>query len=158
MSGKVIGKTLNYGYPGTVSRASDTVILSYPVVDGLIKFGAPVVFDAAKNAVAPVSADSEAANIIGIAVREVRQPYEDSEEGWYYKEGDVCNVLVRGTAVVEVGVATGMAARGAVYVKADDGSWTSVSESNLAVSNAIFATGKVDGNSIAEITLLERLI
>lgn len=158
MAGKVIGKTLDYGFPGTVSRASDTVIMAFPVVNGPIKFGAPVAFVAEKNAVAPVTAGTAAADIIGIAVREVRQPYEDSEEGWFYKESDTCNVLVRGTAVVELSDATGLVARGPVHVKAADAAFTSVADGNLAVSHAIFSTGRIDGNKVAEVTLLERVI
>lgn len=164
MAGKVIGTSLNFGYPGNVSRVSDTVIMSFPVggADGTkIKYGAPVAYDPTTNKIVPVDSNTTAGQIIGFAVRHIGQPYEDSSDGWYYKPGDVADVLVRGSMVVEIGTSTGIAARGQVYVT-KAGVVTSVAGSGdtaaLAVSHAIFATGKVDANNTVEITLTERNI
>lgn len=164
MAGKVIGTSLNFGYPGNVSRVSDTVIMSFPVggdADTKIKYGAPVAYDPTTNKILPVSNDTPAASIIGFAVRHIGQPYEDSPDGWYYKQGDVADVMVRGSMAVEIGASTGIAARGQVYVT-KSGVVTSVAGSDpdaaLAVPNAIFSTGKVDANNTVEITLVSRNI
>ena len=155
MAGQVIGKALNYGFPGTVSRASDSVIMSFPVTEGKINFGDAVAFDAATGSVKPVDGSTQSADIIGIAVREVRQPYAEGTDGWYYKVGDVCNVIVRGSVVVEVADDTGIAARGKVYAVAGGGI-SAAASGNVQIANTIFSTGKIDGNDVAEITILER--
>ena len=167
MSGKVIGQNLDYGYPGSVSRASDTVIMTFPVADGVIKFGDPVEYDPETNTVKPVSKSVEASNIIGFAVREVRQPYADDTSGWFYKKGDACNVLVRGSMVVAVLGTTGITGRSKVYVcngNSEDHPAGGImgeagsSSDTVELTNAIFSTGRVDANNVAEITLLERLV
>ena len=124
MSGKAYGKTLPYGFRGAVSRQPDTLIQSDTNVGNpAIQFGAPVVFDATNKGVRALkSTDETASDIIGIAVRRIGQPYADSEDGWYYKKGDVVDVLVRGSIAVELKATTGIAPRGQVY--ADPESWT----------------------------------
>lgn len=158
MSGKAYGKTLPYGFRGAVSRQPDTLIQSYTNVGNTaIQFGAPVVFDATNKGVRALkSTDETASDIIGIAVRRIGQPYADSEDGWYYKKGDVVDVLVRGSIAVELKATTGIAPRGQVYADPADGELTSVSTDALAIPNAKFATGNYDSNNIAEITILER--
>lgn len=158
MSGKAYGKTLPYGFRGAVSRQPDTLIQPYTNVgDDAIQFGAPVVFDATNKGVRALkSTDATASDIIGIAVRRIGQPYADDANGWYYKKGDVVDVLVRGSIAVELKATTGIAARGQVYVDPEDGELTSVSTDALAVPNAKFASGNYDSNNIAEITILER--
>ena len=116
MAGKVIGQRLNIGFPGTVSRAIDAVIQSYPVTGGEIAFGAPVAYDAATGCVCPVTEETDAGDIIGIAAREVRQPHADDSMGWNCREGGVCSVLVRGSIIVALHDASGVTGRGAVYV------------------------------------------
>lgn len=157
MAGKVIGTSLNYGYPGNVSRVSDTVIMSFPVGGSTnIKFGEPVAFDPTTNKIVAVSAATVGSTIIGFAVRRIGQPYEDSSDGWYYKPGDVADVLVRGSIIVEIETSTGIAARGKVYLDTTTGKITSVSTSNTEIPNAIFSTGKVDTNKTVEVTVTER--
>lgn len=159
MAGKVIGTSLNFGYPGNVSRVSDTVIMSFPVggADGTkIKYGAPVAYDPTTNKIVAATAATVGSTIIGFAVRRIGQPYEDSSDGWYYKPGDVADVLVRGSIVVEIETSTGIAARGKVYLDTTSGKITSVSTSNTEIPNAIFSTGKVDANKTVEVTVTER--
>lgn len=157
MAGKVIGTSLNFGYPGNVSRVSDTVIMSFPVGGSTnIKYGEPVSFDPTTGKIVAVTGATTGSTIIGFAVRHIGQPYEDSPDGWYYKPGDVADVLVRGSIVVEIETSTGIAARGKVYLDTTTGKITSVSTSNTEIPNAIFSTGKVDANKTVEVTLTER--
>lgn len=159
MAGKVIGKNLPLGFRGAVSRQPDTLIQSYTNVGNAdIQFGAPVVYDANKGGVRALASGDAATAIIGLAVRRIGQPYADNDQGWYYKMGDVVDVLVRGSMTVELKATTGIAARGQVYVDPNDGALTSVSDSNLAVPNTKFSTGKYDSNKIAEVSILARSI
>ena len=164
MAGKAIGKTLDYGYRGTVSRTPDTIIQAYQNVGSAnIQFGEPVVYDATYGGVRKIgTSDTDNTGIIGIAVRRLGDPYADNDMGWYYKQGDTVDVLVRGSIVVETKSQTSIAARGSVYVANGNNSTTAgdiycASGSGLVqVPNAIFTTGKYDANKCAEVTILER--
>lgn len=174
MSGKVIGKSLPFGFRGAVSRTPDTVITTLANTgDDPIQYGEPVVFDASTGGVRKIkSTDTASANIVGIAVRRAGQPYADNELGWYYEKGDAVDVLVRGSICVELASDTGIAAKGNVYVyngakaatlaaHAAGGIAAAADSSNndtVQVPNAIFTTGKADANNIAEITILTRSI
>lgn len=157
MSAKAIGKTLPFGYRGAVTRQPDTLIQPYTNVgEDAISYGAPVVYD--NGGVRKIKTGDTADSIIGIAVRRIGQPYADDASGWYYKTGDVVDVLVRGSIAVELKATTGIAARGKVYADASDGELTSVASGNIALPNTVFATGSVDSNNIAEVTVLTRNI
>ena len=168
MSGKAYGKNLPFGFRGAVSRQPDTLIQSYVNSGNAnIEFGAPVVFDTATGGVRKVAASGDAATaIIGLAVRRMGQPYADDPKGYYYKKGDVVDVLVRGSMTVELEATTGIAARGTVYVNPTTGELTSVSShgsdsdavAHLALPNTVFATGNYDSNNVAEVTILSRSI
>ena len=164
MAGKAIGINLNIGYRGAVSRTPDTLIQAYNNSGSdPIQFGEPVVFDATTGGVRKITTtDTTNDNIIGIAVRRMGDPYVDSPLGWYYKSGDVVDVLVRGSIVVELKATTSIAAHGSVYVANGNNSTTAgdiycASGTGLVqVPNAIFSTGKYDGNNCAEVTITER--
>lgn len=166
MAGKVIGKTLPVGFRGNVTRTPDTIISPHcNVGDEPIQFGEPVIYDAAKKGVRKVlSTDANAADLVGIAVRRIGQPYADDASGWYYKKGDVVDVLLRGSIAVEVANTTGIAARGDVYVcnGATEGETAgaivceTAGSGRLKMPNAVFATGNYDGEKIAEVTILSR--
>ena len=173
MAGKVIGKNLPYGFRGNVSRTPDTIITSFMNTgDEHIQFGEPVVFDPATGGVRKIkSTDTTNTNIVGIAVRHIGQPYADNEQGWYYGNGDMVDVLVRGSICIELASATGIAAKGSVFVyngsKGDiaghaaggiAASADSTNSDTVQIPNAIFTIGKADANSIAEITILTRSI
>lgn len=160
MSGKVIGKTLPLGYRGNVARTPDIIIGAFNNVgtDNIL-YGSPVVYDATNKGVRAVkSTDSTASELVGIAVRHIGQPKADSPSGWYYAPGETVDVLLRGTICIETKAQTGIAARGQVYVDPTDGEFTSVSTSNLAMPNTIFATGAYDANKVSEVTILSRSI
>lgn len=167
MPGKVIGNNLPIGFAGNPSRMSDCVIAPYlypATCEGNIRFGEPVVFDAASGGVRKVGASDAAANIIGIAVRRLGQPKSDDENGWYYQPGEVVDVLLRGSIVVPVLDATSIAARGAVYVCKGSGAnrpagsiVCATANDALEMANAKFTTGKIDADQVAEIILTERV-
>ena len=169
MSGKVIGKTLPFGYRGTPSRNPDTLI--EPFVnkgEESINYGDPVVYDPTLEGVRRLKAGDTATAIVGIAVRRVGQPYADSNNGYFYAAGDMVDVLIRGSITVEVEDKDNIAPRGAVYADPATGELssaashtdeeTSTTVNHLAVPNAIFTHGKVDSNLITEITILSRSI
>ena len=163
MPGKVIGKIMNYGFPGTVSRSGDAVIEVY-AAGADIQFGQPVVLDAAGKVI-PFGAANTAADFIGVACRTVKQAADDTGEAWY-QEGDAVDVLVRGSA--SVACATGTPAmKGAVNVytvaveasaEVGDFAGAAVESKTVALTNVIWSTGKLDAYRNAEITILSRNI
>lgn len=173
MPGKVIGDKLPRGFAGTPSRMSDCVIApyNYPATEtGNIQFGEPVVFDPTTKGIRKIASTDTADAIIGIAVRRMGQPKSDDENGWYYKPGEVVDVLIRGSITVPVLDATGIAARGGVHVckgtttgrpagaivcQAATGSGADT----VQIANAKFSNGEIDSaDLVAEITLFERVI
>ncbi len=170
MPGKVIGEFLNCGYAGTPSRMSDCVIAPYAYAaanTGNIAYGEPVAYDAANNGVRKLTSTDTAAAIVGFAVRKIGQPKSDDNEGWYYAPGEVVDVLLRGSMSVSVLSGT-YTARGQVYAcngkyaARAAGSITGTNDTTnndtLAVPGAVFTTGYVDDNGVAEITLTSRIV
>ena len=171
MAGKVIGKTLPFGFRGNPSQNPDTLIEPFVNTgDDNIEFGEPVVFDPTTKGVRKIkSTDSSGTNIIGIAVRHIGQPYADSPDGYYYKKHDMVDVLIRGGIMVELAATTGIAARGNVYVRnganqnnAAGGivcqAATGAGADTVQIPNAVFTIGEYDANNIAEIVILSRSI
>ncbi|UUZ80642.1 hypothetical protein LJK88_20445 [Paenibacillus sp. P26] len=171
MPGSAIGKTLNYGYAGNVSRSSDAIIESRPVrlTDTTpVNFGDPVVLNA-DNTYSKFGATSTAAQFAGIAVREVKQHIVYSGAGAAsvaYQPGDPMDALHRGSITVVCNVGTPTAG-GSVYIRiatnaaipagviggfeaAADGTNT------VQIPNLKWKTGKMDANKIAEVTILTR--
>lgn len=168
MAGKVIGKTLPFGFRGNPSQNPDTLIEPFVNTgDNNIEFGEPVVFDPTTKGVRKIkSTDSAGTNIIGIAVRHIGQPYADSPDGYYYKPHDMVDVLVRGGIMVELAATSGIAARGNVYVRNGSGGDAKPAGGivcasggdTVQVPNAVFTIGEYDANNISEIVILSRSI
>lgn len=171
MAGKVIGKTLPFGFRGNPSQNPDTIIEPFVNTgDEVIEYGEPVVFDPSTKGVRKIkSTDTVGTHIIGIAVRRVGQPYADSAMGYYYKKHDMVDVLVRGGIMVELAATTGIAARGSVYVRnganSDNPAGGIVCQAasgegadTVQIPNAVFTIGEYDSNNIAEIVILTRSI
>lgn len=165
MPGKVIGKTLPFGFAGTVSRMSDCVIAPYKydiahISDGNINFGEVVAYDTTNGGIRKLdSNDDDNSVIIGIAVRRMGQPKADNANGWYYEPGETVDVLLRGSIAVELEATTGLAARGNLYVDPATGKlYAATDTGRLAVANSAFANGKVDEANVTEVTLVERVI
>lgn len=173
MAGKVIGKNLNLGYAGKVSRDAD-VLIENRIVSALstaIPFGAPVVLNT-DNTYSMFGAASAIATFAGIAVAGVKQATSYYDNEVEYMPNEPCDVLARGTATIVCanGVPT---AGGKVYITilADDelpgvevGDFVAEAHKNASnadctveVTNAKWTTGYVDANDVAEVTLLTRL-
>jgi len=169
MSGKAYGVSLPIGIRGTVTRVADEVIGPFcHVGDDPIQYGAAVMYDATNKGVRKVlESDSAGTKIIGIAVRSIGQPKADNPNGYYYEKGETVDVLLRGSIAVELEEATGIAAMGQVYVNPTTGELTAKADhtpqggskvDHLAVPNCVFATGAVDANNVAEVTITKRSI
>ncbi|GED34025.1 hypothetical protein BCE02nite_51660 [Brevibacillus centrosporus] len=168
MPGKVIGKSLNLGYAGTVSRSADAIISSRMVKEAdtdPINFGEAVVLNG-DNTFSKFGADGTAATFAGVAVREVKQTTDYFASQGYYSPGHTCDVIERGSVTVVCNVGTPTAG-GDVYVRvaanaaiptgviggfeaAADGSNT------VKLTGVKWKTGKLDPNKVAEITILSR--
>ena len=168
MPGKAIGKRLNFGFAGTVSRNPDNIIAARR----LNEESPPVVFGqaVALNTDGSVSLLSEdnAENFIGFAVRVVKQTTDYYTSQGFYNPNDEVDVLTRGnmTAACNNGLPE---AGGAVYLRvaenplipngivgeveaAADGTNT------VLLDNVKFTTDQTDGNGITEIAVLTRNI
>ncbi|MGG3884345.1 structural cement protein Gp24 [Brevibacillus panacihumi] len=168
MPGKVIGKSLNLGYPGSVSRSADAIITSRLVRDtdeDSIAFGEAVVLNA-DNTFSKFGAGGTAEAFAGIAVREVKQSTDYFSDQVSYKPGQPCDVIERGSVTVFCNAGTPTAG-GDVYVRiaenaaiptgviggfeaAEDGANT------VKLNGVKWKTGKLDPNKVAEITILSR--
>lgn len=170
MPGTVVGKGLNFGYPGNVSRSADAIIdnrVVKPTDTVNINFGDPAVLNT-DNTYSKFGATGTAATFAGIAVREVKQGtvFGSNVQG-AYAPGDPCDVLGRGSATVTCSVGTPTAG-GAVYIRtvlnggiplgivggyeaAADGA------NSILIPNAKWTTGKLDANRTAEVTITQRI-
>ncbi len=171
MPGTVIGKIMNFGYPGNISRSVDAIvdnrILKSSLVGGVeqntpVAFGEPVILNP-DNTYSRFGATGTMTSISGIAVREVKQSTSYSSAIGQYNPGEGMDVLVRGTATVLCNNGTPTAG-GNVYVRiaantsfpngivgqfeaAADGTNT------ILITNMKWTTGQVDSNGVAEVTI-----
>lgn len=169
MPGKVIGKSLNLGYPGNISRSVDAIIdnrVVKPTDTDNINFGDPVVLND-DNTYSKFGATGTADTFGGIAIREVKQTTDYFNAQGFYSPGQPCDVATRGTLTVKCNVGTPKAG-GAVYIRiatnaaipdgviggfeaAADGTNT------VEIPNLKWTTGKLDANKVAEVTILTRV-
>lgn len=165
MPGTTIGANLNLGFLGNVSRSNDTVIETY-VASGAIAFGDPVVLNS-NGTVSKFGASNTAADFIGIAVREIKQA-DDVTGGTKYNDKQPVDVIVRGSVAVRC-VSGTPAAKGTPYIQvvaetgvAAIGDFTATASStaanSVALTNAVWSTGKKDANKTVELTILTRHI
>ncbi|MGD8188563.1 structural cement protein Gp24 [Brevibacillus ginsengisoli] len=168
MPGSVVGKSLNLGYPGNISRSADAIITNRIVklTDAAnINFGDPVVLNG-DNTYSAFGATGTAATFAGIAVREVKQSTDYFAGQGFYKPGQPCDVVERGSVTVVCNVGTPTAG-GDVYVRitangsvpngvvngfeaAADGANT------IKLPGVKWKTGKLDSNRVAEVTITQR--
>ena len=165
MPGKVIGTSLNIGYPGTPSRSADSIIQNR-IADEVIAFGQAVILKNT-NRWGNVVEATTAADIAGIAVREVVQANTfDPQSNPDYVANAPCDVMVRGNCTVKCQRGT-PAAGAAVYVrvKANNSYPNAVvggfeasadSTNTVQVPNIEWTTGSVDANGVAEVTIKTR--
>lgn len=164
MPGAVIGKELNFGYPGNVSRSIDAIITN-KTSKGDIPFGTPVVLNG-DNTVSPFNESSTAEEFVGIAIREVKQAinYNTSASGYLDKERT--DVIVRGSVCIKVNHGTSVAG-GKVYIRIKEnpaipygfiGGFEAEPDdlNTLELNGVRFTSGRLDANKVAEITILDR--
>lgn len=172
MPGQVIGTSMLAGFPGTFARNGDCIItnrIRYASDTGTLAFGDPVLLRS-DNTFTKMQAGGAMAAFAGVAVREVKQfttSYTAQTDG-SYAPGDPTDVIERGSVSVVCRIGTPVAG-GAVYVRitangalagsavggfeyrTDDDSGKCI-----LITNAKWATGLIDANKVAELTLLSR--
>lgn len=166
MPGVAIGKKLNYGYPGTISRSIDAVVEN-KLSTGEIDFGTPVVLNS-DNTVSAFGASDTAADFVGIAVREVKQAISVDTSTSGYLDKERTDILTRGYMSIKVNAGT-PTPNGKVYIRIVGnvaipagviGGFEAAPDTTNTVelSGVRFTTGEVDANGVAEITILNRVI
>lgn len=178
MAGKVIGKHLNLGYAGRISRDADVLVENRMVKEtsAEIPFGTPVILNT-DNTYSHFGASGTDALFAGIAVAAVKQATNYYSNEVVYKPLERCDVLVRGTATVvcENGTPT---AGGAVYVMviedavglpnakigdffAEEYKFTpqggSETTATVKLTGIVWTTGYLDANKVAEVTMTTRV-
>lgn len=159
MAGKVIGKVMNYGWAGKITRDADMIIDSRIVSDAsgstAIAFGSPVFLNEDNTVRNFASAtDNDATMLAGIAVSGVRQSINYATQLADYQPATQCDILTRGQVMVAIpsAAAASVVAGGAVYLDASAGTFTPVATSNITTGYK-FTTGIVDPNYMVEITI-----
>ena len=181
MPGTVIGQSLNLGFPGTFSRNGDCVIEAYQVratdaagpnfgdllVDNL---GTQPQTLSSLAAFLAAGGTFTAALFGGIAVREVKSflTYQPTPGYAGYLPGDYCDAIKRGSVVVKcnVGAPTPkgpvyarIAANGSIPAGIVGGIEAAADGANtILLPNLVWQTGLIDGNLVAELTILTRQI
>ena len=166
MRGQVIGKTMPHGYAGSYSRQPDSVIDSHALAGtAAVAFGLAVVRDTTnKHAVVLPGASTTAAQILGVAVREVKTTtdYLGQNVG-QYNPGDAVPVLKRGCVNVKCQNGTPVVG-GTVYVRVAENEGvegavvggfeaTADSTNSIQLTNAQWKT-EADENGIAEVRFM----
>ena len=138
-----MGKVLDafgYGYPGTVTRSVDDIVISVRNASGVdIPFGAPVFMT--ENGAVPFDLESpqEFASFLGFAVRVADKTPDTYPQGQFndgtgegevgcWKAGDVMEVLVRGSVALATTVSGGRG--GKLYIRKSDGKLTATAGSS----------------------------
>lgn len=165
MPGKVIGTSMNVGYPGTQSRQADAIIQNR-VADGAIAFGLAVKLTDANKWKQIETGDADT-DVAGIAVREVVQAnVYNPQSNPDYLDGTPADVMVRGNCIVKCQKGTPTAGS-AVYVRitADDahpeylvGGFEAAADGakTVQVTNIEWTTGVMDSNLACEVTVKTR--
>jgi len=167
MPGQVIGKRLQQGYPGSPTRSSDIVVLNRVCV-GELPFGAPVFLNP-DNTVKQFGSDGADARFMGFAVRIVKEQQSIFETVGGYRDGELADVLTRGSISVPFKGTGTPTAGGSVYIRiaanaslpsAEIGDVEAAADgtNTVLISNARFTTGQTDDHGIIEVTVTERRV
>lgn len=166
MPGAVIGKELNFGYPGNVSRSIDAIITNRLSKEN-IPFGNPVILNE-DNTISPFGEGSTVDDFVGIAIREVKQSTDYNTSASCYLDNERTDIIVRGSVCIKVNNGTSVAG-GKVYIriKANPaipngvvGGFEAEADgvNTIELKNVRFTSGRLDANKVAEITILDRRI
>lgn len=161
MPGTTIGTSLNYGYPGQVSRSGDEISRTFAVKKDTnnIKFGMPIVLNE-DGTVQLFGSGHTADKFSGVAMRRVKSalvwPAQNFGE---YRPEEAIDVLERGSIMVEV--VKGTPKPGATVYIYNDGTtfgFSAEEDSGKTVkTDAVrWASGK-DANNVAELTIVTRV-
>lgn len=165
MPGKVIQEKLNYGYPGSISRSNDAIVINRRVKDKPIPFGAPTIMNS-DNSFSALGESHTADDFVGVAVREVKQTADYYNPTGVYYENEPADVITKGSVMVVINSGD-PSARGKVYVRVAENESapggviggfeaTADGDNTIELKNVIFTTGEMDSNKVAEITILTR--
>ena len=154
------------GYPGTISRSVDDVVVPMANADTKdIAFGQPVFLNEAGNGVVGISESSTADRFVGFAVRSGAKtpPVYDDPDGngansqAVYHKGEMMDVLTRGSIVI--GCAGSNPKPGMpVYLLKEYGTASPVAvDQALAVPGIYFRSGR-DPEGRVEVVITERHI
>lgn len=178
MPGKVIGTSLNLGFPGSYSRNGDCIIATRLVKStdiNNINFGDAVFLNGDSaggtySGIAQLAGAATFAAFAGIAVREVKsnETFLPVPTLGFYAPNAPADVLERGATIVPYhafGANPAPVAGGPVFLRiALNGAGTAIGQyesaadggNTIAITNAKWTTGVLDGNSNIELTLLSR--
>lgn len=165
MPGKAIGISMLSGYAGTQSRTADAIIQNR-IAKSNISFGHAVVLTNDNRWDNVVDATTEE-QIAGVAVREVIQANTfDPQSNPDYMAGTPCDVMVRGNCTVKCQRGTPKSGdavyvrvkKNNTYVDAVVGGFEATADAGntVQVTNIEWATGVMDANRMAEITIKTR--
>ena len=158
--GKVL-HTFTNGYPGTISRAKDDIVISLRnASDGPIAFGAPVFLVSGEQACTGfAAASSTAAQFLGFAVRAGdKTPDTYGSSQGQYERNDPVDILVRGSTVLNFANAATPGCN--VYIRKSDGAIVTSSGAEgttLQLPNVTVRTVR-DGDRMAEVVITKRNI
>ena len=157
MAGKVLD-TFTHGWPGTISRAVDDVVVSFANRhSAAIAWGVPVVRDPAGTGVVPFTPTSTAEDFVGFTVRSAsKTPDTYGGDTGRVNPGEMADVLVRGSMTVEVSAGT-PAPGGKVYLVKATGAVSASADAanNVELPSVRFRAAK-DASRRAEIVILTR--
>ena len=170
MPGAVVGKKLNLGYVGKVTRDADLIIdarvTSDTAGEAPILFGAPVFLNDDNTYRNIKTTDTTIAKFAGVAVAEVKQSTSYIDGVAQYEANQLCDVVTRGTVIVPVSgspVAGGKVflryttVGATVYTSGKVGDFEAATDTgNVELTNVRFTTGYKDANGVAEITILNK--
>ena len=160
---QAIGKRLQLGYAGSLTRSGDAIVVNR-VSAGTVPFGGGL-FITPDNRLAPTGAEP---SFVGFAKRIVKQQQSIHEAAGSYNEGELMDVLVRGSIAVPWGGAGTPTAGGSLYIrtapnasmpnaKIGDVEAAADGTNTILIGNARFTTGIVE-YGLVEVTVTERRI
>lgn len=165
MPGTVIGKTMNYGYPGQISRHGDEVSRTRAIKKGTaqIPFGYAVKTNQ-DGTVQLMGTGDTADSFAGVAMRRVKTALEYPNQNiGYYLDTDPCDILERGTVTVEcvngdpkVGAAVHVYIKDNAGKKAGQFAAMADGDNTVELKNAKWGTPGKDARNVAEIVLMYR--
>ena len=161
---QVIGQTMPHGFAGSYSRQPDMIVDTHPAL-GAIPFGAAVVYGS--GGVQLPGSSSEAADFVGVAVREVKSAtnYLSQGTGSYaqydavpvMKRGRVNVVCQRGTAALNGTVYLRVAANASYPSAVVGGFEASADSTNTVALTGVKWRGAADANGVAEIAIISEI-